>query len=67
MLCKKAENAKGKEVARILFRHPLKIYLPPPGRNSETAPDMDKGQWKTLLDNCILLRTFKEIHEILYS
>ena len=44
MLFKKAKNAEGKEVARNLFRqsqgdfrHPLKISLPPPGRNPETA------------------------------
>ena len=35
MLSRKAE---GKDVERKLFRHPLKISLPPPGRNPETAP-----------------------------
>ena len=45
MLCKKAKDAEGKDVARNLlrhpledFRHPLKISLPPPGRNPETVP-----------------------------
>ena len=38
MLCKKAKNPQGKEVARNLFHHPLKISLPPPGRNPESAP-----------------------------
>ena len=41
----KQKNAEGKDVARNLFghplgdfRHPLKISLPPLGRNPETAP-----------------------------
>ena len=45
MLCWKANNAEGKEMARNLFRHPLgyfryplRIFLPPPGRNPESAP-----------------------------
>ena len=50
MLYKKAKNAEGKEVARNLFRHPLgdfrhplKISLPPPGRNPETATGISTG------------------------
>ena len=45
MLCRKAKNAEGKGVALNFFRqplgdfrHPLKITLPSPGRNPETAP-----------------------------
>ena len=48
MLSRKAKNAEGKDVARDLFRHPLgdfchplKISLPPPGRNPETASDTE--------------------------
>ena len=50
MLYKKAKNAEGKEVARNLFRHPrgdfrhpLKIYLPSPEINPETAPAPDSA------------------------
>ena len=39
MLCRKAKNAEGKGGSAQFFRHPLKITLPPPGRNPETAPD----------------------------
>ena len=39
MLCRKAKNTEGKDVARKLLHHPLKMSLPPPGRNPETAPD----------------------------
>ena len=53
MLCKKGKNAEGKEVARNLFRHPvgdfrhpLKISLLPPGRNSEPAPDYTRSTEK---------------------
>ena len=45
MLCRKAKNAEERRVASNFFattlgdfRHPLKITLPPPGRNPETAP-----------------------------
>ena len=45
MLCKNAKNAEGQEEVCNLFRHPLgdfrhplKIFLPPPARNPETAP-----------------------------
>ena len=44
MLCRKAKKADRTEVARNLFhhplgdfRHPLKITLPTPGRNPESA------------------------------
>ena len=39
-MCRKAKNAKGKRGSAQFFRHPLKITLPPPGRNPETAPDI---------------------------
>ena len=38
MLCRKAKIAEGKGDSAQFFRHPLKITLPPPGRNPETAP-----------------------------
>ena len=45
MLCRKAKNAEGKGGSAQFFRHtlgdfrhPLKITLPPAGRNPETAP-----------------------------
>ena len=37
MLCRKAKNALKGGSAKF-FRRPLKITLPPPGRNPETAP-----------------------------
>ena len=38
MWCRKAKNAERKGIERNFFRHPLKMSLPPPGRNPETAP-----------------------------
>ena len=45
MGCRTAKNAERKGIARNFFatprgdfHHPLKISLPPPGRNPETAP-----------------------------
>ena len=47
MLCRKANKAEGKGTARNFFchplgdfSHPLKISLPPHGRNPESAPAM---------------------------
>ena len=46
LVCRKEKNAEGKRGSAQLFhhplgdiRHPLKITLPPPGRNPENAPE----------------------------
>ena len=48
MFCRKTKNTEGKGGSAQFFRHPLgdfrhplKISLPPPGSNPETAPDYD--------------------------
>ena len=69
-LGKKAKNAEGKKVGRNLFRHPLedyrhplKISLPPPGKNPETAPDSIRVFIGSLCIKHIVEDDFTQFHD----
>ena len=49
MLCRKAKKKRReKGDSKQFFRHPLKISLPPPARNPETAPVVNLYQNKNM-------------------